>query len=356
MRKLLAILVITLSSLALVTAMNQGFINRIKQDRYFDHLRPGNEQISTLYRQLFIRSDRWGYGDLYGICYLPEYRLKLAPFEVYHYDKNDSPSANRVLYIVGDSFTADKIMDHAFAGFARVIFLDRRFPFGPVTPDPTKQNYLIMEFSELNISNYASKNSFEISSRAAIPVFRPLPLLTRLGNILFNKELNRNIELLLFDDKIFTPFKAWKGSLNYTLFNRLPPEVTVSSDKKRLLLNSTVSFSSKQSVFKPMTDPEVGKIVTDLSADRDRYLSLGFKQVFLSLIPNAVSVYDDKRAPYNHLIERIEARVTFPVIPVYTLFKNDSRNLYSRSDAHWNPAGFGVWVRESNRVLNSNIR
>jgi hypothetical protein len=104
-----------------------------------------------------------------------------------------------------------------------------------------------------------------------------------------------------------------------------------------------------------VNDLAVGKIVADLTADRDRYLALGFKQVFLSLIPNAVSVYDDKRASYNHLIERIETKVTFPVIPVYTLFKNDSRNLYSRSDAHWNPVGFGVWVRESNRVLNASI-
>lgn len=355
MRKIFALLIITISSLILLTAMNQGLINRVKQDRYFEHLSPVNAGPKSLYQQIFIRSDRWGYGDLYGICYLPQYRLKIAPFGVYNNQPDNKPT-NRILYIIGDSFTADKTFNKAFTGFDNVIFLDRRFPFGPISIDATKQNYLILEFSELNISAYSSKNSPEILSRATAPqAYEPVSLISRLGHILFNKELNRNIELLLFDDKIFTPFKELKAWANYHFLGRLPKEVTVSTDKSRLLLNTTVDVSSSQSAFRPWSDAAVNGLTQDLAADQQRYLSMGFKKVFLSLIPNAVSVYDSKRSTYNHLLERVETKTSLPVISVYNIFKADKRNLYSRSDAHWNPLGFEIWVNEANRVLKSSL-
>lgn len=357
MRKILAILIIIISSSVLLTAMNQGFINKVKQDRYFEHLTPQDASSRSLYQQIFIRSDRWGYGDLYGICYLPQYRLKLIPFRTYN-DRSDSAASttNRVLYIIGDSFTADKLLNQAFTGFDKVIFLDRRFPFGPIQLDTTKENFLIMEFSELNVSAYSSKNSTEIlSTGVATATVKPVSLFSRLGNIIFNKELSRNIELLLFDDKIFTPVKEFKAWVNYNFLMRLPKEVAVSTDKNRLLLNTTVDTNSPQSVFRPWSDTAVNELTHDLAADQERYLSMGFKKVFLSLIPNAVSVYDSKRATYNHLLERVETKTSLPVISVYNIFKADKRNLYSRSDAHWNTLGFEIWVNETNKVLKVNL-
>jgi hypothetical protein len=355
MRKIVSLFIIIVSSIVLLLAMNQGLINRIKQDRYFDHLTPENQKPKSLYYRLFVKSDRWGNGDLYGICYLPQYRIKLDSFKAYHNRLINAKATNRVLYIIGDSFTADKKLGDAFPDFDNVIFLDRRFPFGPIQVDTAKQNYLVMEFSELNISDYSSKKSFEVLKPSEVATFKPAPLFNRLGNILFNKELNKNIELLLFDNKAFTPLKQFKAAFNYHVLGRLPREVAVSTDKKRLLLNSTVDISSATSVFKPMTDSAVDRIVNDLAADQKRYIALGFKKVFLSLIPNAVSVYDQQRLPYNHLVERIENKTGIPAIPVYRIFKNDNRNLYSRSDAHWNPIGFEIWVNETNKAIKSGL-
>ncbi|MEO3404307.1 hypothetical protein AAFN85_10415 [Mucilaginibacter sp. CAU 1740] len=351
MRKITGIL-ITIASLAvLLTAMNQGFINRVKQDRYFDHLTPDSAKPKSLYRKVFMRSDRWDYGDLYGISFIPEYRIKLIPFKTYD-NRADKAPTNKVLYIIGDSFTADKNFNNAFDGFDQVVFLDRRFPFGPIKPDTTKQNYLIMEFSELNIANYRSKKSFEILNDADVPpAFKPVSLPERLGNIIFNKDLNKNIELLLFDDKLFTPFKEIKAAFNYHILGRLPKEVAVSTDKKRLLLNSTVDTTSNQSVFRSLSDTEVDSVNISLKADEKHYLSLGFKKVYLSLIPNAASIYDEHRLNYNHLGPRIENKTSVPLISVYNIFKQDKRNLYSRSDAHWNDVGFGIWVTQVNTVL-----
>lgn len=353
MRKISGILVAIVATAVLLTAMNQGLVNRIKQDRYFDHLTPENERSKSLYHRIFINTDRWEYGDLYGISFLPEYRIKLVPFKNYDNRANKTPT-NKVLYIIGDSFTADKIFNNAFSGFDKVIFLDRRFPFGPIKPDTSKKNYLIMEFSELNISGYRSKKSFEILNNAAQPaVVKPVSLLDRLGNILFNKDINKNLEQILFDAKIFTPAKELKATFNYHVLGRLPKEVAVSTDHKRLLLNSTVDTSSSKSIFRSLTDAEIDSISVSLKADQQRYLSLGFKKVFLSLIPDAASIYDAHRFTYNRLLPRIESKTTIPLISVYNTFKQDKRNLYSLSDAHWNDVGYGIWVNRVNEVLKS---
>lgn len=371
MRKISGIIILICSTLVLLTAMNQSFINRIKRDRYFDHLQPTNTNNKTLYQQIFIRSDRWRYGDLYGLSYLPQYKSKLEPFK--QYNKNDSQnSSNRLLYIIGDSFLADKDLSKAFDGFDKVIFLDRRFSFGPIKLDSTKQNYLIMEFAERNLSEYNIDKTAElkwtkIDIKSKLSLNNTLkdtvvqndhpPFSTRFAKIIFNKDLSRtNLELLLFDDKFFTPIKEAKSALNYYLFGRLPEEVAVSTDKKRLFLNITVDTSYVQSAFVFKSDQEINKIKINLVAAKGYYQSIGFIKIFLSVIPNPVSVYDNKRMHYNRLLERIESSNTFSTISLVKSYKAEKRSLYYKSDAHWNPLGLDIWVNETNRVLQGSLK
>ena len=347
MKKITGILVLACSTLILLTAMNQSFINRIKQDRYFDHLNNAHTTRS-LYQRIFVRSDRWAYGDLYGLCYLPQYRFKLEPFKKYN-PRNSGNPQNRILYIIGDSFLADKTLAGAFDGFDNVIFVDRRFPFGPIRLDSTKQNFLIMEFAERNLNGY---NIDKTNVVTANPTASPSPL-NRLGNIIFNKELSRNLELLLFDDKLFTPIKELKASLNYNLFGRVAKEVALSTDKKRLLLNLTVDTNDTHSAFRYKTAQQIDTITTNLKEAQNYYEAIGFKKVFLSIVPNPVSIYDENRMPYNHLLERIEQQTDLPLISIYKTFKTDKHNLYFLSDAHWNPLGFTNWVEQVNKTLKS---
>lgn len=345
MKKITGILVLVFSTIILLTAMNQSFINRIKQDRYFDHLNTDHTPRS-LYQRIFLRSDRWAYGDLYGLCYLSQYRFRLEPFKKYN-STNRKNLQKRVLYIIGDSFLADKTLTNAFDGFDNVVFLDRRFPFGPIQLDTTQQNFLIMEFAERNLNSYVMNKTDEIKANTPVPA----SLLNRLGNIIFNKDLSRNLELLLFDDKLFTPIKELKASLNYNLFGRVSKEVAVSTDKKRLLLNITVDTSDIHSAFRYKTARQIDTITTNLKEARNYYEAIGFKKVFLSIVPNPVSIYDENRMPYNHLLERIEQQTNLPVISIYKTFKSDQHNLYFLSDAHWNPLGFDIWVQQVNRTL-----
>lgn len=350
----------------LLSSMDQTLINKLKQDRYFDHLTAPNAKKHSLYERLLVRSDRWRYGDLYGLCFLPDYKFKLDPFKKY-LQHGDKPATNNILYIVGDSFMADKTLSGAFDKFDNVIFLDRRFPFGPIVLDSTKQNYLIMEFAERGLVTYNFEKNFEakwaksdLKQRANFnlaapskgPSFNlPTTFWERANNTFFNKNLSRNLELLLFDDQLFTPVKALKASINYQLFNRVDKEVAVSTDKKRLLMNITVDTASRLSVFRPITGTQVNAIVKNLNEANDYYQSIGFKKVVLSIVPNPVSIYDDKRMTYNHLVERVEKATPFTVVDVYDTFRKTPENLYYRSDTHWNPEGFDLWIKAMNKSM-----
>ena len=367
MRKALALLILILSTGVLMVSMNQAFINGLKQARYFYHLEPHPAGKQTFYQRFLLRSDRWDYGDLYGLCYLPGYRYKIEPFKDYEHKPNHVQT-NKILYIIGDSYLADKQMSGAFDSFDDVKFLDRRFAFGPITLDSTKQNYLIMEFAERNLIDYSQAKTAEIlwskddikarnNFKAPPPAGNkdsppPLGLPARIMKIIFNKDLSRNLELLLFDDKAFSPLKKLKASLNYNLLGRLPKEVAVSTKKERLLMNITVDTSYRQSAFRVIPDAEIIRLSDNLEAAQNYYKAIGFKQVYLSVVPNAVSVYDKQRMPYNHLLDRIEQRNQFPVIPVYQIFGQSKSNLYSLSDTHWNPDGFSLWVTQANKIFN----
>ncbi|UOE48319.1 hypothetical protein MTO98_28320 [Mucilaginibacter sp. SMC90] len=365
MRKIIGLFILLISVALLITSMNQAFVTKIKFEKQFDHLNPQMVHESALYKAAFVHSDKWDYGDLYGVSFLPQYKFRLEPFKQYN-RKPGKQNTNNILYIIGDSYLADKTLSGAFDAFDDVIFLDRRFAFGPIKLDTTKQNYLVMEFTERNLIGYDINKTFEIRwtandinkavnfSNAPSPGGVPLPhesIFDRLGRIIFHKDLSRNLELILFDNKLATPFKEAKASINYKLFGRVVNEVVVSTDKKRLLFNTTVDTTSVQSAFRPKTENEIYAITRNLGIARDYYLDIGFKKVFLSVIPNPVSVYDDKRMRYNHLLERVEQKTDLPVLSLYKTFRSDKRNLFYRSDSHWNPLGFDIWINEANKVL-----
>jgi len=364
MHKIIGVIILIISLGILALAMNQSFINKVKQDRYFAHLDPPVKK--SLYQKIFLRSDTWEYGDLFGISFLPSYKIKLIPFKKYHQSANHL-ATNKILYIIGDSFLADKTLNGAFDKFDEVVFLDRRFGFGPIKLDSTKQNYLIMEFAELNLVQFdlfktdevllpsaGIKTKINYAANAGVSKVRVFDSgFNRLGNIIFNKDLSRNLETIIFGDKIFTPFKELKAAINYDLLGRLPKEVAVSTDKKRLLLNSTVDTSSYTSDFRQLTISKLDSIKANLDIANSYYKAIGFKEVYLAIIPNAASVYDYRRRTYNHLIEKVEKVTLSPSISIYNTFLSNKQNLYSLSDAHWNTDGFELWIKKANSMIDT---
>lgn len=344
--------------------MNQSYMNRVKQEKYFDHLN-SNKKTSTL-KHWFWKSDRWRYGDLYGLCFLPKYKQELAPFKSYATNA-EALSSNKVLYIIGDSFLADKILNKAFDKFDQVIFLDRRFKIDPIKLDSTKENYLILEIAERNLNNYGLgrkneirwsddeiKNGFiQKEYESSILQTKQASIFDRLDKILFNKDLSKNIELLLFDNKFATIFKEQKARLNYSLTGRVAKEVAISRNGERLFLNSTVDTNFKESAFRMLSDKEVSDLSQLLAEDNNYYQKIGFKHTFLSIIPNPVSIYDSKRMKYNRLLERLEEKTKLTKISLLKIFKKEKRNVIYLSDSHWNPLGLDLWVNETNVTLNN---
>ncbi|TWR25184.1 hypothetical protein FPZ43_17075 [Mucilaginibacter pallidiroseus] len=352
----------------LITGMNQSFINKIKSEKYFYHLRP-RALHPSLYNNLFLESDRWRYGDLYGLCYLHRYKIALEPFTKYPTPRNKNEN-NRALYIIGDSFLADKELNGAFDAFDYVVFLDRRFPFGAIKLDTALDNYLILEFAERNLAQYYKKTSPGIklpigekqlnitksaSENSSKKDLKGKSITSRIHDIIFNKDLDRNLQLLIFDNKYLTPVKELKAQINYTLFNRLPADVSESTSKDRLFLGITVDTSSNQSAMRQISDSNVNKICRALRFDYNYYREIGFKDVAISIVPNPVSIYNNDSGKYNHLLERIESQVHVPVISVYDTFKSEKQNLYYRSDAHWNPKGMNLWVEKTNMFFNESL-
>jgi len=363
--KIFFFLILIISLVIVTGAINQAFINGLKKDRYFDHLNPKSAAVNTLYHRLFVRSDRWRYGDLYGLSFLHDYKFELEPFKSYKKTDKQKKATNNILYIIGDSYLADKTLSGAFDIFDDVIFLDRRFPMDAIKLDSTKQNYLIMEFAERNLNDYDPDKTQEIrwtrtqlknkvNFSGSVNPGSPSPALPtnifdRINKVIFNKDISRNLELLLFDDKIFTPFKELKATLNYKLFNRTDKGVAVSTDRQRLLMNITVDTAYRQSSFRRITDKELQQLAGRLNAANEYYLSIGFKKVVLAGIPNAVSVYDSNRMTYNRLLERVEKNIRFPVISIFSQMISAPGNVYYRSDTHWNPAGLNLWIAEVNK-------
>ncbi len=361
MRKIVGILILLVSLVILGTAMNQGFINKIKTDKYIDHISSVKKQRPSWYYNLFVQSDRWHDGDLYGLCYLHPFKQELAPFKSYP-TITGKPDTNRILYIIGDSYLADKTLNGAFDAFDNVVYLDRRFPFGPIVLDTTKQNYLLMEFAERNLPGYSLKKTGEItwqvndihdkkyqdkSNAQQYTAMKPVSFFERIGNIIFNKDLSRNLELMLFDHKAYTPVKEAKASFNYNLLGQMfPKEVAISTDQQRLFLNITVDTSNAESSFKFKSNQDIRIITARLDSARDYYQAIGFKKVYLSVIPNTVSLCDNKRMTYNHLLQRVEQHTDLPDISIFNQFSTTQpkHNLFYYNDAHWNPHGFDLWV------------
>ena len=121
-------------------------------------------------------------------------------------------------------------------------------------------------------------------------------------------------------------------------------------------MNVTVDTSYRQSAFRQISDNEVKTISDNLYAAQSYYRSIGFKQVILSVVPNPVSIYDDKRMSYNHLLQRVEKSNKFPVNSLFSKYKADDKNLYYRSDGHWNPSGLDTWVKTTNATLDSLVK
>jgi hypothetical protein len=292
------------------------------------------------------------YGDLYSNCFLPGYiDTAYIPLKVY-------PRAGGTtdLYILHDSYLAGKIRTENFNGIGKLVLADYRGETVSLRPDTARRNILIIECSERTAlwrlsdtaTAYSKMNAGGRRSEAA-QAASGMPM----QEYFFNPNINQNLEFALYDYEWFRPLKHLKAQINFNLFDRLPQDVSVSTDKKYLLLTETVDPHSAISSFAALDAGWVDYVVACINQMRAYYTAQGFDEVYFSIVPNPVSIIDQARLPYNHKIEVLEGHpaLAMPPVSVYQRFGQTSLRIYRRDDSHWNNHGLQLWIDEVNKHI-----
>lgn len=305
-------------------------------------------------------SDRYRYGDLYGFSYLRDFKIlyeKKPPVI-----SNCTRPGNVNLYMLCDSYIAGFVAtDSVFCNVNKYKFA--RWSFGDHLEenlDTAKKNILIIEAAERNIRKlfndtntmyYMMNVSKEGLNRQVY--YESESYWQKVMRYLYNEKINQNIEFNLFEYRFLTSLRELKAELNYKVFNRTDKDVIVSADKKYLFYNETIDTSKKTSSFSSLNDTEVRDLVASLNNAYKHFKAWGFDEVYLSIVPNPVTIIEPGYGKHNDLINRIQnnQNLVIPVINILPLFKNSQKELYLRSDTHWNYDGFQIWVDETNKML-----
>ncbi len=332
-------------------------------------------QWVTKYR--YARKDAWGsdkymFGDLFGLSYLKEFKVLL---DTHHVDlpalQVGTLKKNINLTILGDSYFYSSFESNS-RYFSRV----KNFDFvswstqNPIqiSPVKTENNVLLIEVVERNMHRLLQVN--ELISRLEFEEVikkRNLELIPtqglkywvkwgndRLRTFLYHPTLEANLDFLLFNIIHFSPFKEWKASLNYHVFGKSSSEVQVSKKGIFLYLSETTALDQRGSSFEKIDTLRLSQFVYNINEIDAYFKNSGFDQVIFSIIPNPVSILKTEGIPTNHLIERIEKHPELRAIlinPSQKLSEQAQLNFY-RSDSHWNQRGAKIWLDIVNEQLN----
>ncbi len=321
-----------------------------------------------------LRTDRQRYGDLYGMSYLPRFRknynaLHKVPVAQCSGQKNLNLfllcDSYLFTYAVADSFYCGvdnfsyinnnggkKSIGGLDVAHNNILLLEftERF-FSTLASDKDSSNYLLNFLTIDSISNLPSKRSIAKSTNSFISAVKELK------SFFFKPALGTNMEFLVWETGLFTPLREFKASLIFNLFKRTDQKVVMGQNFDRLFFVETVDSSFMGSSFREIKDIEIERDIKNLNAVYDHYKKFGFTEVYLSIIPNPVSVFEPtyKGMNYNGLIPRIEKHpnLKMKAISVYNEFKDAPERFYQPSDTHWNTEGLKAWLEKFNGILAS---
>lgn len=300
-------------------------------------------------------SDRYKYGDLYGFSYLKEFKIPYCSDPVYVQLEKFNRPRNINLYIVHDSYLREDYVrsDSIFCGVNK--YYSYKNEKNVISLDTSKTNVLVIEIVERNLRNYPAKKLYLKNEAPALNETQAnfYSSLKPVYWTIFNPLFNQNLEYNTFEYIFFTPLKEFKAQMGYKLFNRIDPMVVISSDRRYLYLSETIDTNLSTSSFKYVGDKEVNEIVKELNYKYQYYRSMGFREVYFSIIPNPVTILNTEKYSYNELIPKIQRNrnLKMPMIDIYSVFKKQNIQLYNRSDSHWTINGFHLWMNELNRRL-----
>jgi hypothetical protein len=319
------------------------------------------QEMLQVYYKTGIVPDDYRYGDLYRLSNLPQFR---DPVERCAPPAAVSDTARTDLYLIGDSFTEPGRLTRADLSIAQ-----RTHTHWDATPlqvqlNPAHRNVLVLETVERHLREHLHKsiNQFAVVADTNPPPLSMVPGLgaslssmvsatsSRVSDLLrrSRQKPETRLEVVLFGHEPFLWIKEWKAAMNQRLFGRVDPQVRLSPDGRHLLYYLDSDSTGTTSDFVPVADTEVTAMVDSLNRARERYMKLGFSEVYLAVIPNKTTILAPTLGRYNHLIERLEGQpaLRLPVVSVYKSFQSARVPIYALGDSHWNCTGRAIWLRE----------
>ncbi len=308
-------------------------------------------------------SDKGGSGDLYGITSLPQFRNSNSPNKKYNLKASicQAKTKSYNIYALADSYT-DYIFDNPinFCGANKSDYTPYRETL-PVYLDKTKKNIIVIECVErdvrTNLADTSHLLNFISISKERLKELKPGESRHHFHFNFKIKNADADYESNLWDYRFLRPLKELKAEMNFKWFNRTYPGAVVSPDGKYLLYQNTVDTALTQCSYRPVSDQEIKKLVLGLNKVYDHYKRIGFDEIYLSVIPNPVTILypNYKGFHYNQLIPRLESEpsLKLKVFDSYWLFKNNPEKdrIYQRADTHWTKFGSQLWLNEFNKVL-----
>ena len=296
--------------------------------------------------------DDFRYGDLYRLSNLSDYRVPVEKCSMPY----KGAKVPVTLYLAGDSFTEEGRVNrdqYATDRYFRSFVADpqvplERVPGKKILVIETVERHLRERFSEKPWMNWVEPSGTDPVAPVQEPFsFRKLYAAIVDYEVPYREEMHESV---LFSSDFILKIKELKADFNYRVFGRVDPKVNVLKGELVYDLDVAPGISS---VYDTVSEEEIGRIVAHANATRRHYRSLGFDEVYLSVIPNKSSLLIRDEAAYNHLVERVEAHpaLEVPLISVWRAFA--AGNYYRKGDSHWDCAGQKIWVDQVNSILKS---
>jgi len=301
-------------------------------------------------------------GDLVSISYLDNVKRFRESYQ-FKFTKTPDDTANRNidLYIYGDSYMLE-IPDSAFNGVHGYHFCRRGYQDMEYSLDPHKKNILIIEIAERfarvefelqeTMRHFKKKQPAVSSLRSSLPplIYAKFPDLSDI----FNPDINRNLEFNLYGYRFWDEVKFAKASLTYYLFKRAVGDAVVSDDGNRLFLKETLAETGRASSYYSFDERELREMFKNLNATCAYYKADGFDEVYLSLIPNPVTILRPQH--YNGLIPALQQADSLKCMHILDIYGPYSRDpdpgkLFRIGDTHWSNDGIQIWLNTVNAEL-----
>lgn len=313
--------------------------------------------LSPTLSRMFSKTDSYRYGDLYRLSNLTEFKDPAKKCSGY------TPPAKKTskkvhLYVIGDSFTeAQRIGQQDF-----VAEKYDRLSWGEVLhfkPDTSYINIILLESVERHFRDKFDKKPIQtvVADSASFVESLDHPnWVQKLDNIFRSSATEGRLDEFLFQNNFVLALKELKSNFNYKVFGRVNKEVTLVRNNTELVyyMDTDPDTTKTTSSFALVENSEIDTLVLNVNRSQKLLKEMGFDKVFLSIIPNKVSVIMPEYGAYNHLIERVSKHPDLDVsfIDIYPLYRQMGVAAYLKGDSHWTCQGQDLWLNKVNNTLN----